>query len=139
MGRSGVSCGPVDAAPKKILVVEDSAAMRALVASTLESVEGVSATETASGYEALKLIPRERFDLIITDINMPEINGLELIRFIRSRPEYQDVPLVIISTESSERDRERGLELGASAYFTKPFEPQALLETVRELLGAGDA
>lgn len=109
--------------------------MRGLVASVLESLGFLSATLAATGYEALKLLPRERFDLVVTDINMPELNGLELIRFIRNSPGYEDVPLIIVSSEGSERDQARGLELGASAYLTKPFEPQELVETARRLLG----
>ncbi|MFW5878803.1 MAG: response regulator [Myxococcota bacterium] len=121
----------------RVLVVEDSAAMRGLVSATVEEVEGVEVVETEGGYAALKVLPRERFDLIITDINMPDINGLELVRFVRQSPVHKEVPLIIISTESTERDRERGMKLGASAYLTKPFEPQDLLELVRRYLGLG--
>jgi two-component system, chemotaxis family, chemotaxis protein CheY len=121
----------------RILVVEDSDAMRALIASACESVEGVEVVETESGYAALKVLPRERFDLVITDINMPDINGLDLIRYVRQSPVHKDVPLVIISTESTERDRAKGLELGATAYVTKPFEPDELLDLVRTLLKVG--
>jgi two-component system chemotaxis response regulator CheY len=119
----------------KVLLVEDSPAMRALVGSTVESIDGVEVTETVSGFEALKVLPRERFDLIITDINMPDINGLELINFVKKNPNYREVPLIIISTEGTDRDREKGLKLGAVAYLTKPFEPEALLEHVRRHLG----
>lgn len=121
----------------KVLVVEDSPAMRALVGSTIESVEGVEVTEAVSGFEALKVLPRESFDLIVTDINMPDINGLELINFVKKNPNYREVPLIIISTEGTDRDREKGLKLGAVAYLTKPFEPQELLEHVRKHLGIG--
>lgn len=119
----------------KVLVVEDSPAMRALVGSTVESVVGVQVVETDSGFEALKVLPRETFDLIITDINMPDINGLELINFVKKNPNYREVPLIIISTEGTDRDREKGMRLGAVAYLTKPFEPQDLLEHVRKHLG----
>ena len=119
----------------KVLVVEDSPAMRALVGSTIESVEGIEVTEATSGFDALKVLPRESFDLIITDINMPDINGLELINFVKKNPNYREVPLIIISTEGTDRDREKGLKLGAVAYLTKPFEPQELLEHVRKHLG----
>ncbi len=119
-----------------VLVVEDSAAMRGLIASTIEELEGVSAHEAASGFEALKMLPKRTYDLVITDINMPDINGLELIRFIRDNDRYRQTPLVIISTESSQRDRERGLALGANAYLVKPFEPTALKEIVERYLKA---
>ena len=118
----------------EVLVVEDSAAMRSFIASTVEEVEGVAASQAASGFEALKILPKRPFDLIITDINMPDINGLELIRFIRDNQRYRETPLIIISTETSQRDRERGLALGANAYLVKPFEPSALKEVVERYL-----
>ncbi len=118
----------------EVLVVEDSSAMRSFIASTVEEIEGVRATEAASGFEALKELPRKQFDLIITDINMPDINGLELVRFIRENDRYQDCPLVIVSTESSQRDRERGLALGANSYLVKPFSPSDLRDCVERFL-----
>ncbi len=104
--------------------------MRAYVVAALEA-EGFTVTPTASGFEALKILPRNQFDLIITDINMPDINGLELIRFVRESPIHGKVPLVIISTDGAERDRDRGLKLGADAYLVKPFAPEALVEVAR--------
>ncbi|MDF1565816.1 MAG: response regulator [Deltaproteobacteria bacterium] len=126
-------------APKiKILVVEDSAAMRSLVASTVESIPGVEVVESDSGFEALRLLPREPVDLIITDINMPGgINGLELINFVKKNPRYKHVPLIVISTEGTDRDREKGMKLGADAYLIKPFEPDDLVAEVERLLVAG--
>ncbi len=117
-----------------ILVAEDSPTMRSLLASTIESVADVEIVETGTGFEALKLLPRHRFDLIITDINMPDINGLELVHFVKSSPDYRRIPLIIITTEGSSRDQERGLKLGADAYLVKPFRPEALQETVTRLL-----
>jgi len=118
----------------EVLVVEDSAAMRSFIASTIEEIEGVEVVEAESGFEALKKLPRHRFNIIITDINMPDINGLELIRFIRENEQYQDTPLIIVSTESSQRDRERGLALGANAYLVKPFSPGELRDCVNKYL-----
>jgi len=125
---------------QRILIVEDSETMRALLASTLEELEQpVKITEAASGFEALRCLPRETYDLIVTDINMPDINGLELVSFAKSNDAYRDIPLVIISTEGSERDREKGLSLGADAYLVKPFAPEELREIARELLGRRQA
>jgi two-component system chemotaxis response regulator CheY len=116
--------------------------MRALLTSALEELGvAVKVTEAATGFEALRLLPRESFDLIVTDINMPDINGLELVSFVRNNAAYRDIPLVIVSTEGSERDRDKGVGLGADAYLVKPFEPEALRDVVRELLdraGAGE-
>lgn len=119
----------------RILIVEDSPTMRALLASALEELEGlVKITEADSGFEALRLLPRERWDLIVTDVNMPDINGLELVAFARGNAAYRHVPLIIVSTEGSDRDREKGLGLGADAYLVKPFEPAELREIASQLL-----
>lgn len=88
-------------------------------------------TEAASGFDALRILPRERFDLLLVDINMPNINGLELISFIRRSETHRDTPLLIISTEASERDRARAMTLGANGYLAKPFTAEALAEAVR--------
>lgn len=119
---------------KKILVTEDSAAMRGLIVSTLEAMDCFEIVEAGNGFDALRALPREKVDLIITDINMPDINGLELVNFCRTNPLYQQTPLVIISTEGSERDREKGLALGANAYLVKPFQPEELQQLVHRLL-----
>jgi two-component system chemotaxis response regulator CheY len=119
-----------------ILIVEDSQTMRSLVVSALEELgETIRITEAESGFDALRALPREAYDLIVTDINMPDINGLELVSFVKGNAAYRAIPLLIISTEGSERDRLRGLELGADAYLVKPFEPDDLRRTARELLG----
>ncbi|WP_020675811.1 response regulator [Geopsychrobacter electrodiphilus] len=119
---------------KKILVTEDSAAMRGLIVSTLEEMQCFEVVEACNGFEALRALPREKVDLIITDINMPDINGLDLVSFCRTNPLYQQTPVIIISTEGSERDREKGLALGANAYLIKPFQPEELQQVVRHLL-----
>jgi two-component system chemotaxis response regulator CheY len=113
--------------------------MRSLLASSLEDLEfPVKVVEAESGFEALRFLPRETFDLVVTDINMPDINGLELVSFMKGSAKYRSIPLIIVSTEGSERDRDKGLGLGADAYVVKPFEPEALREVARNLLaGAG--
>jgi two-component system chemotaxis response regulator CheY len=108
---------------KKILIAEDSPAMRSLLISTIETLGGFEIVEATNGFDALRLLPREKVDLVITDINMPDINGLELIRYIRANENYQDIPLFIISTESSEKDLAKGMALGANEYMVKPFNP----------------
>ncbi len=119
----------------RILIVEDSPTMRSLLTSSLEELEGVvKITEASSGFEALRELPRATYDLVVTDINMPDINGLELVSFVKNSGPYRSIPLVIISTESSERDRAKGLALGAEAYLVKPFEPEALRQIAEDLL-----
>jgi two-component system, chemotaxis family, chemotaxis protein CheY len=119
---------------KTALVVEDSAIMRGIIVSSLSNLEQVRSVEVANGFEALRILPQEKFDIILTDINMPDINGLELISFLKNHPHYRTIPVVIISTEKSESDRKRGLELGADDYLTKPFEPGELENIIRRLL-----
>jgi two-component system chemotaxis response regulator CheY len=125
---------------RRILVVEDSASTRSFVRAILEDPTSAAllgpleVTEAQSGFDAMRLLPRTRFDLIITDINMPDVNGLELINFIRRSEQYRTTPLVIISTQATERDVERGKKLGADAYVPKPFTPEVLRDTVGRLL-----
>ena len=120
---------------KNVLIVEDSKAIRSMIRVSLEEAGGFFAVEASNGFEALKTLPTRRFDLIITDINMPDINGLELIGFVKSNPEYKDIPLVIVSTEKSDEDKKRGLALGASGYVVKPFTKQDLMAMVKNVLG----
>jgi len=119
----------------RILIVEDSETMRSMLVATLEELEGpIKSDQAASGFEALRLLPRERYDLIVTDINMPDINGLELVSFVKRNEQYATVPVIIVSTEGSERDRDKGLELGADAYLVKPFDPDELYDVATSLL-----
>jgi two-component system chemotaxis response regulator CheY len=127
----------------RILVVEDSDSMRSFVRTALEAAPDYATTvevvEASSGFDALRLLPRGPYDLVITDINMPDINGLELISFIRKSELHRATPVLIISTQSSERDRERGLSLGANGYIVKPFTPEVLREEARRFLAGTGA
>lgn len=118
---------------QRVLIIDDSSATRAYVRAALEEMDDLQVSEAASGFDALRILPRERFDLLLVDINMPNINGLELISFIRRSETHRDTPLLIISTEASERDRARALTLGANGYLAKPFTAEALAEAVRAL------
>lgn len=124
---------------KNVLVVDDSKAIRSMIRFSLEEVGGFFAVEAGNGFEALKTLPTRQFDLIITDINMPDINGLELIGYVKSNPTYKSIPLIIVSTEKSEEDKNRGLSLGAVGYIVKPFEKDELLSTVRRVLAESGA
>ncbi|MFA4917978.1 MAG: response regulator [Thermodesulfovibrionales bacterium] len=119
---------------KNILIVEDSATTRALIRAVIEDMGDFNIVEAGSGFEALKLLPTQEFNLVITDVNMPDINGLELIHFIKSNPRYSHIPLIIVSTERSEEDKKRGIALGAMSYITKPFKAQELQEVVKQAI-----
>ncbi len=116
---------------KNVLIVEDSKAIRSMIRMSLEESGGFFVVEAGNGFEALKTLPTRPFDLIITDINMPDINGLELIGFVKSNPAYKGIPLIIVSTEKSEEDKKRGMALGASGYVVKPFTKDELMSMVK--------
>ncbi len=118
---------------KTVLIVEDSATTRSMIRAIIEEFDELETVEAASGFEALKQLPAHDLDLVVTDINMPDINGLELINFIRKDERYVNIPIIIISTERSEEDKKRGVALGANAYITKPFKPNDLQELLKEL------
>jgi two-component system chemotaxis response regulator CheY len=118
----------------KVLLVEDSGAMRAFVSAALAADGDYQITETVSGFEALKALPRGPYDVIITDINMPDIHGLELVRYVKEAPQHRQTPVVIITSDGGQRDRERGLQLGAADYLVKPFSAEDLCLTVRRHL-----
>ena len=125
---------------RRILVVEDSASTRSFIRSALETggrIGPCDIVEAASGFDALRLLPRGPYDLVITDINMPDINGFELVQFIRKSDRHRSTALMIISTQSSEKDRSRGLSLGANEYLAKPLDADALLSAVDRLLSGG--
>ena len=123
-----------DKQDRSILIVEDSSTTRALIKAIIEEMGDFQTVEARSGFDALKLLPTQEFDLIITDINMPDINGLELINFVKNSPKYRDLPLIIVSTERSEEDKERGMALGAVAYITKPFNANELQEVIKQVI-----
>ena len=127
----------------RILIVEDSHSMRSFVRTALETAlepKGpFEILEATSGFDALRLLPRGPWDLVISDINMPDINGLELLSFVRRSDVHRATPVVLISTQSSDKDRQRGLTLGANAYLVKPFTSQQLADEVMTQLGRTNA
>jgi two-component system, chemotaxis family, chemotaxis protein CheY len=116
-----------------VLVVDDSAATRAFLAATLEGGGPYRVTQAENGFEALRLLPRRRFDLVISDVNMPDINGLELVRFVRESAAHKHTPILLVTTDGRPADIERGQRLGATAYLIKPFQPEDLLKLAGQL------
>lgn len=116
------------------LIVEDSPMMRQLIVFALSRVKNLSVVEADDGVDALKKLASGRFDIIITDINMPIMDGLKLVKRIRSDAVHRDVPIMIITTEGSQEDRQRALQLGANAYITKPIQAPQVISKVKELL-----
>src|SRR6187455_2610510 len=117
------------------LIVEDSPMMRQLLVFALSRVKQIKVTEADDGVDGLKKLAAGKFDIILTDINMPIMDGLKLVKRVRTDPVHKDVPIVIITTESAEEDRQRALSLGANAYIIKPIQAPQVIAKVRELLG----
>jgi len=118
----------------KFLVVEDSPTMRQLIAFALKRIQGAKVVEVADGIEALKKIAVEKFNLIITDITMPIMDGLKLISLIRENDQHRETPIIIITSDLSEEQRIIGLAVGANAYLTKPIQPAELLKLVSQFI-----
>lgn len=118
----------------KVLVVEDSPTMRQLIVFALKRIRGFQIVEANDGVDGLKKLSTDKFDLILTDINMPIMDGLKLVSMVRNDPNYKDTPIVIITTEGAAEDRERALALGANAYITKPIQTTQILDTVKKLM-----
>ncbi|MCZ6695646.1 MAG: response regulator [Acidobacteria bacterium] len=117
-----------------LLVVEDSPMMRQLIAFSLRRLQGCRVIEAVDGVDALKKLTTDKVDLVITDLNMPMMDGLKLVTLIRGNARMKSLPIVIVTTEGAEADRERGMALGANAYLPKPIQPSDLLRTVTSLL-----
>lgn len=123
-----------DNSTKSALIVEDSSSMRGLVAGSLEA-EGFDVREACTGFQAIKELQLHPFDLIVTDINMPDLTGLEIIKFARSSGVHEKTPLLVISTDSESLDKDRALALGADRYLVKPFPIDELIRICDDLLG----
>ncbi len=119
---------------KSVLVVDDSSATRSLITSMLEDIGGIDVFEASSGFEALKILPRQPFGLIVTDINMPDINGFELVSFVKNNEKYKNIPVIFVSIERNEGEINKGMSLGAFAYITKPFNTEEFHYIVKRAL-----
>jgi len=117
-----------------ILIVEDSPTMRQLISFALKRIRGVRIVEASDGVDGLKKISAEKFEMIFTDINMPVMDGLKLISLVREDANHKGIPIVVITTEGAQEDRQRALALGADDYITKPIQPNRILEVAKQLL-----
>jgi len=117
-----------------VLIVEDSPTMRQLISFALKRLRGIRIVEASDGVDGLKKLSAEKFDLIFTDINMPIMDGLKLVSLVRNDAGYKGTPIVVITTEGAQEDRERALALGANDYITKPIQANRILDIARNLL-----
>ncbi|MFV1956615.1 MAG: response regulator [bacterium] len=118
----------------RFLVIEDSPTMRQLISFALKRIPHAEIIEASDGVDGLKKLSSRKVDMILTDINMPIMDGLKLVTLVRSNEDYKDIPIIIITTEGAREDRDRALALGADAYITKPVQSANLLSKVKKLL-----
>ena len=118
-----------------VLVVDDSKVMREMVIACLRAIEGLSFAQAASGLEAIEQLSLKPYDLLVLDLNMPDIGGVEVVEFVRGQDRLRALPILIVTTRGDEASRSRVLEAGASRFMTKPFAPEQIVAEVRGLLG----
>jgi two-component system, chemotaxis family, chemotaxis protein CheY len=122
---------------KKVLVVDDSATMRRMIIAALTTLGGISFDQAVSGLEAIERVTVAPVDLVMLDLNMPDVHGLEVLRFIRAQTHLRGLPVVILTTRSDDDSRDAALREGATLYLTKPFAPATFVSEIGPLLRAG--
>ena len=127
---------PEELKTNNILVVDDSPTMRRMVITALGSVRLVKLTQAGSGLEAIERLAIEPVDLMVLDLNMPDLHGMEVIDFVRRHQAYRNIPIVVLTTKGEEASRTQALAAGANRYLTKPFDPRQLADVVSSLLGS---
>ena len=119
---------------RTIMTVDDSASIRLMVTFTLREL-GYEIVEAANGRDALKKLEKHHIHMLITDINMPEMDGISLVRTIRENPSYKFIPIIILTTESEEEKKREGKAAGATGWIVKPFRPDQLVSVVKRVMG----
>jgi two-component system, chemotaxis family, chemotaxis protein CheY len=119
---------------KKILIVDDSPTMRRMVMASLRELDNVLFDEATSGLEAIEQLALSPVDLMVLDLNMPDMHGMEVVRFVRQHHSYRHIPILVLTTRGDESSRAEAMGAGAAVYVTKPFVPSLLSARVRELL-----
>ena len=118
----------------RVLIVEDSPTMRQLLVFALRRLKGVEIVEAQDGMDGLRRVSSDHFDIALIDINMPVMDGLKLIRLMRGEDSLKEIPIVVITTEGANEDRDRAIALGANEYLTKPIQANRVLAVVKSLL-----
>ena len=117
-----------------ILVVDDSPTIRRMVRAALGALTGVAFVEAGSGLRAIEVLGMQPVHLVVLDLNMPDMHGLDVIRFLRTHAQYRDLPVMVLTTRGDDTSREAAMDAGASVYLTKPFVPSALVAAVKAQL-----
>jgi two-component system chemotaxis response regulator CheY len=123
---------------RPILVVDDSPTIRRMVKAALAELASSGFVEAASGLEAIERLTLTPVALMVLDLNMPDMHGVEVLKFVRRHPGYQQLPVIVLTTRGDEESRKMSLDAGATLYLTKPFTPAALADQARSLIGAGE-
>lgn len=119
---------------KKIMTVDDSASVRQMVSFTLKN-EGYEVSEAEDGVDALAKLQQQPVDMVLTDLNMPNMDGIELIKQLRANPNFKFVPIIFLTTESQEEKKQQGKQAGATGWIVKPFKPEQLVGVIKKVLG----
>ncbi len=119
---------------KNLLIVDDSRMVRKIISVSLKNEKSIMLHEASSGLDALDKLMEEEFDLIFTDINMPNMDGLEFIKRCKEDEMFKDIPIIVITTEDGVEDRQRAMELGATGFVSKPLDKQSLLDITYSML-----
>ncbi len=127
--RADVVCSVAE-----ILVVDDSKVMREMIIACLRALDGAVFTHAASGLEAIEKLTVAKVDLVMLDLNMPDIGGLEVLEFVRGQDKLRALPIIVVTTRGDESSQSKAIAAGATRFMTKPFDPQALLAAVTGLL-----
>jgi two-component system chemotaxis response regulator CheY len=117
-----------------LLVVDDSRVMREMIIACLRPLEGVSFSQASSGLEAIEQLTLRSFDALVLDLNMPDIDGYEVLSFVRAQDQLRRLPIVVVSSRGDDASRSRAFESGATKFLTKPFAPDQILAELRTLL-----
>jgi two-component system chemotaxis response regulator CheY len=118
----------------EILVVDDSKVMRDMIVACLRAVPGTTFTHASSGLEAIERLSLAQFDMMVLDLNMPDIGGIEVLEFVRSQDTLRALPVLIVTTRGDDQSRERVLQAGATSFLAKPFTPESIIAEVRAIL-----
>ena len=121
---------------RRLLIVDDSKVMRDMVAACLRPIGEITFEFAGSGLEAIERLALAGYDLVVLDLNMPDVGGIEVIEFIRSQDKLRTLPILVVTTRGDDASRSRVLEAGASGFLAKPFAPDQILLEVRGLLGS---
>src|SRR5262245_61923251 len=119
---------------RKILIVDDSPTIRRMVTASLQSLDDLHFIEAGNGLDAIEILARENPSLMVLDLNRPDMHGIEVLRFVRAQNQYRELPIIVLTTRYDADSRKAALDVGASRYLTKPFEPTVLRENVISLL-----